>query len=249
MAFGDAVERIRKALEEHDCRPRGGTKLRARCPVHESHGPTLAVSQGRAGAVIYCHAQCATRDILDAIGLCMDDLFDEPRQHDEPRFIRKAVTPATGAEMAGRVIVRALRVALGRDLDVWQDRPGGRLSWQGRGPRGKGAGMPGRVIVRALRVALGRDLDVWQDRPGGRLSWQERVQRAEDGCRQDAEAHYWQTMGRWSALACDRAYVQRAYASKAAYEAREPDAQLSHEQAAVLIIRAEDLATGNEVAA
>jgi hypothetical protein len=207
MAFGDAVERIRKALEEHDCRPRGGTKLRARCPVHESHGPTLAVSQGRAGAVIYCHAQCATRDILDAIGLCMDDLFDEPRQHDEPRFIRKAVTPATDAEMAGR------------------------------------------VIVRALRVALGRDLDVWQDRPGGRLSWQERVQRAEDGCRQDAEAHYWQTMGRWSALACDRAYVQRAYASKAAYEAREPDAQLSHEQAAVLIIRAEDLATGNEVAA
>ena len=208
MAFGDAIERIRVALEEHDCRPRGGAKLRARCPVHESHGPTLATSQGRAGAVIYCHAQCATRDILDALGLCMDDLFDEPRRHDEPRFIRKAVTPATGTEMAARVIVHALRVAMGRNLDVWQNRPG---------------------------------------QP--EVPWQERVRRAEDGCRRDAEAHYWQTMGRWSALACDRTYVQRAYASKAAYEAREPDAQLTHEQAVVLVIRAEDLVTGSEVAA
>src|ERR1035441_10359798 len=112
MAFGDATERIRVALEEHDCRPRGGAKLRARCPVHESHGPTLAVGQGRAGAVMYCHAQCNTRGILDAIGLCMDDMFDEPRQRDEPRFIRKAVVPAAGAEMAGRVIIQALRIVM-----------------------------------------------------------------------------------------------------------------------------------------
>ena len=157
---------------------------------------------------MYCHAQCNTRDILDAIGLCMDDMFDEPRQRDEPRFTRRAVTPATDADMAARVIVRALRVAMGRDLGVWQDKPG---------------------------VA--------------EVPWQERVRRAEDGCRQDAEAHYWRTLGRWSALACDRAYVQQAYASKAAYEAREPDAQLTHEQAAVLVIRAEDLVTGDEVAA
>jgi hypothetical protein len=101
--------------------------------------------------------------------------------------------------------------------------------------------MAARVIVRALRVAMGRDLDVWQDKPSGALSWQERVQRAEDGCRQDAEAHYWRTMGRWSALACDKTYVQKAYADLAAYQAREPDAQFTHEQAVVLVIRAEDL--------
>jgi len=195
MAFGDAIERMRVALEEHDCRPRGGAKLRARCPVHESHGPTLAVSQGRAGAVMYCHAQCDTRDILDAIGLAMDDLFDEPRERDAPRFIRKAVTPATDAEMAGRVIIRALRVAMGRSLDVWRDRPG----------------------------------------PG--VSWQERVRRAEDGCRQDAEAHYWQFMARCSALATDEVYVGRAYRQRKVNPFR-----MLPEQCKVLRMRAEDLA-------
>lgn len=78
---GTAVECVRQALADHDCGPRGsGLRLRARCPVHESRGLTLAVSQGRSGAVVRCHAECATADVLAAIGLTWNDLFDAPRE-------------------------------------------------------------------------------------------------------------------------------------------------------------------------
>jgi len=111
---GAAVERIRDALTEHGCQPRGpALKLRARCPVHESRGPTLAVSQGRKGAVLRCHAACETVDILTALGLAWDDTFDEPR---EAASAPRAWTPArhqpTPAEEAGAVIVRAVTVAM-----------------------------------------------------------------------------------------------------------------------------------------
>jgi hypothetical protein len=78
---GRAVERIREALEDFGSRVHGSAvRFRAVCPVHESHGsPTLAVSQGRSGALVKCHAQCETADILAALGLTMDDLFDQPR--------------------------------------------------------------------------------------------------------------------------------------------------------------------------
>lgn len=50
------------------------------CPVHESHGSlTLAVSQGRCGAAMHCFAACETADILGALGLAWEDMFDEPR--------------------------------------------------------------------------------------------------------------------------------------------------------------------------
>jgi len=80
---GRGVERLRLALEEYGCRPRGSAqRFRATCPVHESHGsPTLAVSQGRSGALVKCHAQCETGDVLAALRLTWDDTFDQPREH------------------------------------------------------------------------------------------------------------------------------------------------------------------------
>jgi hypothetical protein len=128
-----ALARIRDALEEHDCRPRGGMKLRARCPVHESHGPTLAVSQGRAGAVMYCHAQCDTRDILAAIGLGMDDMFDFQRDRTRPLPPRRA-DPLADLTVSERRFLRALDAM--PVFRLWDGQMFAHLvaNWTGPGP-------------------------------------------------------------------------------------------------------------------
>jgi hypothetical protein len=107
MSRGDGLARLREALEEHACHPRGSDiSLRARCPVHGSRGPTLAVSQGRAGALVKCHAQCATADVLTALGLSWDDLFDEPRE----RRADWAPRPRQPEPGPGGVLIRALGI-------------------------------------------------------------------------------------------------------------------------------------------
>jgi hypothetical protein len=48
----------------------------ALCPVHDDHSPSLSVGAGANGSVLlYCHAGCAVRDIVEAIGLEMAQLF------------------------------------------------------------------------------------------------------------------------------------------------------------------------------
>jgi hypothetical protein len=108
--MGAAVERVRAALLETGCAPRGpAQRTRARCPVHGSKGPTLALSQGRSGAVVKCHAQCETVDVLGALGLSLRDLYDEPLEA-SPRAPRATPRPVGPAEQVGRVIVRSVEL-------------------------------------------------------------------------------------------------------------------------------------------
>jgi hypothetical protein len=187
---GAAMERIREELEEHGCQPRGSNiKLRARCPVHGSRGGTLAVSQGRIGALIHCFAQCETEDVLAALGLSAQDMHDEPRE--SKTDWRPRPRPATGPEQVARVIVRALGIVMLRDA----------IAATPKGPP---------------------------------LSADERLELAEWDSQQDADAHYWRTVARYAALACDEGYVRQAYADLAARRA-------THEQVAVLVTRAGDL--------
>lgn len=213
-AQGFSVDRLRAALEEHGCRTRGGAvQFRAVCPVHESHGSlTLAVSQGRCGAMVYCHAQCATADVLEALGLTMDDLFDEPRRKtDGPIRLRRPADPLGDLNDSERLFLRGLDIMRLRDDMAFASLV---------------AGYP----------------------PG--LPWQERVERAEDGCREDAEGHYWRTMAKYAALATDQDYVRRAYETRRKYMAGGPAAEKeTPEQTAVLVIRAEDLAAASTEAA
>jgi hypothetical protein len=112
-----AVETVRVALEERGARPYGShMKLRALCVVHQdehSRSRTLAVSQGRLGAVLHCFAGCQTADILAALGLTPADLFDEPLER-APRDARTPrrlpPRPVRPAEAVGRVIVRAVEL-------------------------------------------------------------------------------------------------------------------------------------------
>jgi hypothetical protein len=51
------------------------------CPSHEDRQPSLSVSEGRDGTVLFkCHAGCATETVVKALGLELADLFAPKRR-------------------------------------------------------------------------------------------------------------------------------------------------------------------------
>jgi len=68
-----ALERVLDALES-----RGLARGRAwRCPAHDDRGPSLSVREGEDTVLLYCHAGCTLREILAALDLTLDDLYEE----------------------------------------------------------------------------------------------------------------------------------------------------------------------------
>src|SRR3954451_4067459 len=69
------VERVLDRLEEYQER-RG--EFRARCPAHQGNSDnSLSITEGNDGrALLTCHAGCEKREIVDALGLSMVDLFN-----------------------------------------------------------------------------------------------------------------------------------------------------------------------------
>jgi hypothetical protein len=45
------------------------------CPLHDDSSPSLKISEGEKATVIWCHAGCATPDILDAWSIGPEELF------------------------------------------------------------------------------------------------------------------------------------------------------------------------------
>jgi hypothetical protein len=77
---------------------------------------------------------------------------------------------------------------------------------------------------------------------GPALSAAERLELAEWGSQQDADLHYWRTLARFAALACDETYVRQAYAQRAKWlRTGKRDDKPSYEQTMVLMTRQEDL--------
>ncbi|HEY5990313.1 MAG TPA: hypothetical protein VIV12_28590 [Streptosporangiaceae bacterium] len=109
-----AVERLIKVLEAAGCQPRAysGGAVTAHCPgpghwrgdVH----PSLRVGWGKDCALVWCHAGCATEDVLAALGLTMADLFDQPRQAaptaPATRGLGDAIGRARGLSVADRYL-------------------------------------------------------------------------------------------------------------------------------------------------
>lgn len=54
-----------------------GRKWQARCPAHQDKSPSLTISEGNKGIVMFCHAGCSITDVCAAIGLHPKDLFYE----------------------------------------------------------------------------------------------------------------------------------------------------------------------------
>jgi hypothetical protein len=136
---GVGLARLRRALEDHGCIVRGTA---AQCPVpdHDDRQASLSISQGRDGAILKCHAGCATDTVLEALGMSAADLFDEPRGSDRQRpvTVEYRYTDEHGNLLF--VKVRKLPKAF------WIKRPDGRGGWI------KGIGDARRVLYNLPAV-------------------------------------------------------------------------------------------------
>jgi hypothetical protein len=123
MSHGDGLDRLRQALEEHGCTVRGSA---AQCPApdHDDRNASLSVGQGRDGAVLKCHAGCATDVILEALGMSAGDLFDELRGGSHERARVTAQYEYTD-EHGQLLFVKERRVP----KDFRLRRPDGRGGW------------------------------------------------------------------------------------------------------------------------
>jgi hypothetical protein len=74
----DALERALEALRARGCAPRrlGPSKARSLCPIHRDVRPSLAIDRRDGNVLLYCFAGCATKTVIDAIGLKWSDLRD-----------------------------------------------------------------------------------------------------------------------------------------------------------------------------
>lgn len=94
-----SIERVRRALEAHDCRPKGPARnFTALCPVHGDSNPSLSVTYDATGerTLVNCFT-CQARfdEIAGAIGLTAQDLFDAPLppRDDRARKPKKSAAP------------------------------------------------------------------------------------------------------------------------------------------------------------
>ena len=82
----------------------------AKCPAHDDKSPSLAVTEKDDGRILlHCFGGCSTNDVLGAIGLGLDDLF-EKRLGDERGFKRER-RPFSAAQAFECVRLDALLIA------------------------------------------------------------------------------------------------------------------------------------------
>lgn len=83
-----AYERVIRALRERGSRiveQRGRRASIAQCPAHDDNSPSLGVTDRGDRALIVCRSNgCKARDIVDALGLTLGDLFNEPPTYSKP---------------------------------------------------------------------------------------------------------------------------------------------------------------------
>ena len=76
---GTAYEGLITALEGNGSKIKrlNQREVMAQCPAHEDRNPSLHVTDSNGKVLLYCHAGCAGKSILDALGLGDEALFDE----------------------------------------------------------------------------------------------------------------------------------------------------------------------------
>jgi hypothetical protein len=114
-AIDGALDRV---LERLEYVRRSGMGWTARCPAHEDSSPSLSVSEGADGRVLfYCHAGCDVEAIVAALDLGVSDLF--PDGHD--RGARRPLRRLRRADYSGSALhVANVLYALERLGESWQ---------------------------------------------------------------------------------------------------------------------------------
>ncbi len=79
---GTAYDRVVQALNDYGSKGKGNAW---QCPAHPDNNPSLSIGhrKDRKGVVLYCHVGCDPKDVVQALGLTMQDLFDEPMEKRE----------------------------------------------------------------------------------------------------------------------------------------------------------------------
>lgn len=82
MTTYDPVLQVVNALTDHGSKvKKQGKTFKAICPSHEDKTTSLMVDYGDKGAVLFCHAGCKTEDVVAAIGMKMEQLYEAPMDH------------------------------------------------------------------------------------------------------------------------------------------------------------------------
>ncbi len=120
-------------------RPNGERSWMARCPAHDDRNPSLSVSEGEGGRVLFnCFAGCAAESVAAALGLKMADLMGEgrtrrsgPHERDDrtPNSERRTLNSERGARNAecgtwkgGKKERQPFSLAGLRPGDIWRLR-------------------------------------------------------------------------------------------------------------------------------
>lgn len=118
---------LQAVLERLDgVKAEGTGQWSARCPAHEDRVASLSVSRGNDGrALIYCHAGCKARDIVERIGLRVTDLFAQappPSSNGQ----RQIVATYDYSDQAGVLLFQVVRY---QPKDFRQRRPDAKGGW------------------------------------------------------------------------------------------------------------------------
>lgn len=55
----------------------GEGRYAARCPAHDDSSPSLSIKDGDTALLIHCYAGCEVADICAAVGIKIQELFDD----------------------------------------------------------------------------------------------------------------------------------------------------------------------------
>lgn len=126
VSRGDALARLRQALEDYGCTVRG-TSAQCPGPDHKNgdRTPSLSIDQGREGVIVKCQLGCSTDMILEMLGMSRADLFDEPRgEHggDDWTPAGPAVATYLYTDPAGKTLFGVCRTADKR-FSQWRPDP------------------------------------------------------------------------------------------------------------------------------
>lgn len=61
--------------------PIGKDRFKACCPAHNDKSPSLSIKAADDRLLIHCFGGCSVHDVLDSLGMDINDLFDKPNYH------------------------------------------------------------------------------------------------------------------------------------------------------------------------